>query len=137
AEMRDLSDKNDANRALLLALTGAVVAVILVTVAAELIDRRGSNGGWGKALVIATLTLAWLFSNIVYALHYAHPYYPRCSDTGAEWPRAAIRQAVTIIAAPIKVSGRTGSAKKTKPNRAAQTKELYSTGARCCASARA
>src|SRR3954468_637073 len=49
AQMRDLSEKNDANRALLLGLTGAVVAVILVTVAAELIDRRAANGGWAKA----------------------------------------------------------------------------------------
>jgi uncharacterized membrane protein len=82
AEMRGLSEKNDANRALLLGLTGAVMAVILVTVAAELIDRRAANGGWAKALVIATLALAWLFSNIVYALHYAHLYYSRAPDGG-------------------------------------------------------
>jgi uncharacterized membrane protein len=77
AKMRQLSEQNDANRVLLLALTGAVVAVILVTVAAELIDRKAAGGGWAKALVIATLALAWLFSNTVYALHYAHLYYSR------------------------------------------------------------
>ena len=74
AGMRTTSERNDANRALLLGLSGAVVAVILVTVAAELVDRRAAEG-WSKALVIATLTLAWLFSNTVYALHYAHLYY--------------------------------------------------------------
>ena len=30
--------------------------------------------------MIATLVLAWLFSNIVYALHYAHLYYRRGKD---------------------------------------------------------
>ena len=77
AQMRRISEQNDANRALLLALTGLVVAVILVTVAAELIDRKTAGSGWVKGLVIATLTLAWLFSNGVYALHYAHLYYSR------------------------------------------------------------
>jgi uncharacterized membrane protein len=83
AKMRQLSEQNDANRVLLLALTGAVVAVILVTVAAELVDRKAAGGGWAKALVIATLALAWLFSNTVYALHYAHLYYSR-DRTGAD-----------------------------------------------------
>lgn len=75
--MRSQVERNDANRVLLLGITGAVVAVILVTVAAELIDQKAAQGGWTKALVIATLVLAWLFSNTVYALHYAHMYYQR------------------------------------------------------------
>ncbi|HEY1603975.1 MAG TPA: DUF1345 domain-containing protein [Allosphingosinicella sp.] len=75
--MRSQTERNDANRILLLAITGAVVAVILVTVAAELTDQKVHGGAWTKALVIATLALAWLFSNIVYALHYAHLYYRR------------------------------------------------------------
>ena len=48
-----------------------------------------------------------------------------------------MKQAATIIAAPARVSGGTGSPKTMKPNRAAQTKAVYSTGARFCASARA
>lgn len=78
--MRSQVERNDANRVVLLGVTGAVVAVILVTVAAELIDQKAAEGGWTKALVIATLVLAWLFSNIVYALHYAHLYYRRGED---------------------------------------------------------
>jgi uncharacterized membrane protein len=78
--MRSMVERNDANRVLLLGITGAVVAVILVTVAAELIDQKAAAGGWSKALVIVTLGLAWLFSNIVYALHYAHLYYRRGKD---------------------------------------------------------
>lgn len=89
--MRDASRANDANRTLLLALTGAVMLVVLAAVAAEL-DGRGGRAG--AALVIATLALAWLFSNTVYALHYAHLYYGDRNgragdDAGLEVPHCA------------------------------------------------
>jgi len=70
--MRRTARDNDANRALLLGLTGVTMAVILVAVAGEL---KGRNDALAIALVITTLVLAWLFSNLVYALHYAHLYY--------------------------------------------------------------
>lgn len=76
AAMRDRSRQNDANRAGLLAITGLVMIVILVAVASEL---QGKASPVTVALVIATLALAWLFSNTVYALHYAHVFY-----TGAQ-----------------------------------------------------
>ena len=74
--MRARSRENDANRAGLLALTGAVMLVVMAAVALEL-TGGGADGpdGGTVALVIATLVLAWLFSNIIYALHYAHLYY--------------------------------------------------------------
>lgn len=71
-QMREASQRNDANRAFLLALTGAVTAVILVAVAKEL---QGKSDPLAIALAVATLALAWLFANVVYALHYAHLYY--------------------------------------------------------------
>lgn len=74
--IRSQAAGNDANRAVLLAITGAVLAVILLTVAAELVDQK-TIGAWIRGLIIATLALAWLFSNTVYALHYAHLYYRR------------------------------------------------------------
>jgi len=70
--MRRHAKDNDANRAGLLALTGLVMVVILVAVAGE-IERK--NDGATIALVVGTLALAWLFSNTVYALHYAHLFY--------------------------------------------------------------
>jgi uncharacterized membrane protein len=73
-DMRRGAQRNDANRAGLLALTALVTLVILVAVANEL-GRRASVAE--AALVIATLALAWLFSNTVYALHYAHLFYSR------------------------------------------------------------
>jgi len=76
-EMRDRSAANDANRAGLLAITGLVTIVILVAVANEL---AGKPSATSIALVIATLVLAWLFANVVYALHYAHVFYADADD---------------------------------------------------------
>lgn len=73
ADMRQFAKDNDANRALLLGLSAVVLMVVLVSVASEM---QGIKGSIPKtALLIATLVLAWLFSNTVYALHYAHIYY--------------------------------------------------------------
>jgi uncharacterized membrane protein len=72
AEMRRRAKGNDANRVGLLALTGLVMIVILIVVAGEI---RAKSDGATVGLVVGTLALAWLFSNTIYALHYAHIYY--------------------------------------------------------------
>jgi uncharacterized membrane protein len=77
--IRDHATANDANRVLLLGVTGAVTMVVLVTIAAEL-SAKADAAMWNKALIVATLALAWLFSNAVYALHYAHLYYSPSAD---------------------------------------------------------
>ena len=83
-EMRAQAARNDANRPLLLAITGAVMLVVLVAVGSELIEK-GSPKPLSVVLIIATLLLSWLFSNIVYALHYAHMFYSQESgDEGCE-----------------------------------------------------
>jgi uncharacterized membrane protein len=74
--MRRQAAANDANRVMLLAVTGIVTAAVLTAIAAEL-TQNGSPPAENKALVIATLAVAWLFSNMVYALHYAHLFYLR------------------------------------------------------------
>ncbi|KKC26252.1 DUF1345 domain-containing protein [Sphingomonas sp. SRS2] len=72
--IRASAARNDANRATLLGITGIVCAVILVAIAIELSQRAALH--WPQiALIIATLLIAWLFSNMVYALHYAHLFY--------------------------------------------------------------
>jgi uncharacterized membrane protein len=73
ARIEALADENDANRPLLLALTGLVTAVLLIAVGTETIGRH--TGFETKTLIIVTLIVAWLFSNSVYALHYAHMAY--------------------------------------------------------------
>ena len=72
AAMRGHARINDANRGWLLAISILVTLVILVSVASEMSDMKSPLT---VALVIATLALCWLFSNTVWALHYAHLYY--------------------------------------------------------------
>ncbi|WCM26037.1 DUF1345 domain-containing protein [Sphingomonas sp. QA11] len=79
-DMRQHAKDNDANRALLLALTALVSLVVLVSVASELLSGKGNPVS--TALLIVTLALAWLFSNTVYALHYAHMFYSRAGGGG-------------------------------------------------------
>jgi uncharacterized membrane protein len=77
--MRVHAEQNDANRALLLTISVAVSLVVLVAVFSELLEKA-SPKPTAVTLIIATLALAWLFSNMVYALHYAHVFYVQ-SDT--------------------------------------------------------
>jgi uncharacterized membrane protein len=72
--MRRLAKQNDANRVLMLGITGAVVIVILVAIYLEMAAKDTIDPA-NVALVIATLAIAWTFSNTVYALHYAHQFY--------------------------------------------------------------
>lgn len=70
--MRKNARDNDANRVLLLAISVVVTLVILVAVASELHSKASTAT---IALVIGTLVIAWLFSNTIYVLHYAHLFY--------------------------------------------------------------
>ena len=72
--MRRNAEVNDANRRLMLLLTGIVSLVVLVAVGAAVSQHGGPNAAV-IALLLVTLALAWLFSNLVYAMHYAHLFY--------------------------------------------------------------
>jgi uncharacterized membrane protein len=74
---------NDANRALLLAVTGVVMVAVLTAVGAEL-QKGQPPTAVTKGVIVGTLALAWLFSNMVYALHYAHLFYSRAPGTGGD-----------------------------------------------------
>jgi uncharacterized membrane protein len=86
AEMERLAQLNDANRTLLLIVTGIVIAMLLIAVGSETVGRNPRT--FAKALIIVTLIVAWLFSNTVYALHYAHMAYvsPEVGCTGFRFP---------------------------------------------------
>lgn len=73
AGIRAHAARNDANRRVLLGITGIVIGVLLVAIAAETVGHNPQP--LTKALIIVTLALAWLFSNVVYAFHYAHVAY--------------------------------------------------------------
>lgn len=87
--IRDHARENDANRVLLLALTGIVMAVLLIAISAEAVGHNPQP--LTKGLIIVTLALAWLFANTIYAFHYAHLVYnhPNVGCVGLEFPRTA------------------------------------------------
>lgn len=82
-DMRAAAQRNDANRVMLLAITGIVCAVVLVAIAVELSQKTEMHTA-SIALIIATLLIAWLFSNMVYALHYAHLFYSPKPGNGGD-----------------------------------------------------
>jgi len=86
AEMERLAKLNDANRTFLLIITGIVIAMLLIAVGTETVGRNPHT--FAKALIIVTLIVAWLFSNTVYALHYAHMAYiqPPAGCAGFRFP---------------------------------------------------
>lgn len=73
-KMRVSACRNDANRAVLLLLSVAVSFVILAAIATELM-QGDSKHPYTLGLIVGTLVLGWLFSNFIYALHYAHLFY--------------------------------------------------------------
>lgn len=74
AGIRKQAKPVDADRILLLALTAIIMATILTAVASELTQREAPNQ-FAVVLIIATLGIAWCFSNMIYAIHYAHLFY--------------------------------------------------------------
>ena len=72
SEMRAHARNNDANRAVLLAISLVVMLVILASVASEMPSMKSPTT---VALVVVTLVLSWLFSNTIWALHYANLFY--------------------------------------------------------------
>lgn len=73
ASIRAHARQNDANRAVLLGITFIVMVVLFAAIATETL--RHSPEPFTKLLIVFTLGIAWLFSNTVYALHYAHLAY--------------------------------------------------------------
>jgi uncharacterized membrane protein len=85
-EIERMAKLNDANRTVLLVITVIVLAVLLIAMAAQTVGANPDSVT--KVLIIITLILAWLFSNSVYALHYAHMAYisPPAGCAGFRFP---------------------------------------------------
>src|SRR5690625_612029 len=71
--MREHAQLNDARPSWLIAITLAVLTIILFAVAIETNGRGGPVET--KIAPLMTLVVAWFFSNVVFTLHYAHLYY--------------------------------------------------------------
>jgi uncharacterized membrane protein len=82
-QMRERARLNDANRVLVLVITLAVVVTVLVCITWSL-PAAAAGDRLALAGLLATIGLAWLFSNAVYALHYAHLYYGGDADAPEE-----------------------------------------------------
>jgi len=90
-EMREKARANDTGRVGMLIITSLMVIVILTAVTVELPGARHETGvthTMALALVLVSLVIAWLFSNLIVALHYAHLYYREWGDGGLTFPRS-------------------------------------------------
>jgi len=81
ATMRSTSAANDANRVGLLAITLLVLLIVLIAVGTLI--GHSSAYSIEVPLILGSLTLAWLFANTIFALHYAHIYYQQ--RDGRDW----------------------------------------------------
>lgn len=73
-KLRQVAEENDANRAMLLAITFALSLIVFAAILFEL-SRRTSLDMGEKGLIVVTLGLVWAFGNMVYTLHYLHLFY--------------------------------------------------------------
>lgn len=70
-DMRRRAAENEPDHLILLLIAAVVAAVVVVAVGFELTTPGGGN----LALAGGTLFAAWVFGNMLFALHYAHAYY--------------------------------------------------------------
>ncbi len=78
-EMRRHSQANDANRAMVLVITALVMLAVMAAIASDL--RQAQNGDIAAVVkLVVTLALAWFFTTLVFALHYAHDFYRSAQD---------------------------------------------------------
>ena len=83
AQMRAHSQANDANRILVLLITTLVTFAVMAAITGEL--PHAKNGDvLAMAKLIVTLLLIWLFTNLVFTIHYAHYYYATDPDKGGD-----------------------------------------------------
>jgi uncharacterized membrane protein len=78
-QMRRHAAENDARRGLVLVLTALVSLALLGAITAEL---PGAKGGHALPIIklIGTLALSWVYTNLVFMLHYAHLHYGSAPD---------------------------------------------------------
>ena len=79
---RTRATRDDGGR-LFLALTAAAVLAAILLALGRMVEGRSALTAVDFAIVAGTLVLAWLFSNLAYAFHYAHLYYDR-PDRGVQ-----------------------------------------------------
>lgn len=74
---------NDANRPLVLLITTVVTLAVMAAITGELQPAKGGDV-IAMAKLVATLALIWAFTNLVYAVHYAHVFYSQDAASGGD-----------------------------------------------------
>lgn len=92
-QMRKHAAENDARRGLVLVLTALVSLALLGAIVAELPDAKAGHT-WPIIKLVGTLALSWIYTNLVFMLHYAHLHYGVAADGkgdhgGFEFPGTA------------------------------------------------
>lgn len=80
--MRARAKANDPDQYTLLLVALLIICVVMVAVWLELTGRGGGKGE-SVAMAGATLLIAWVFSNMLFAVHYAHLFYSPSDDEDA------------------------------------------------------
>jgi len=70
--------RDDGGRILLLIVSVAAFISILISIG-TLISGKATLEALDFAICIPTLILAWVFSNLIFALHYSHMYYDQAA----------------------------------------------------------
>jgi uncharacterized membrane protein len=84
-DMRQRAAANDPDSHVLIGVSLLIVGVVFIAVFVELTGGGGSPGT-GLAIAGTTMLLSWLFTNLLFALHYAHRFYSP-GDAGSESER--------------------------------------------------
>jgi uncharacterized membrane protein len=88
---RQRGARDDGGRVFLLIVSAAVLAAVVAALA-RMIQTREAVTMPDLLQVVATLLLAWLFVNLIYAHHYGHLYYDQMDQGdagGLEFPGTA------------------------------------------------
>jgi uncharacterized membrane protein len=80
--IRGEAERDDANQLQLLLLTGIIGAAIMVALVL-LVTQKDEMPPGILALLVVTLVLSWLFTNLIFTFHYARLFYGR-GDGGNE-----------------------------------------------------
>lgn len=81
--MRQEAERDDANQIELLLLTG-IIGVAIMMALVSLVTGKSAVPLPVLALLVATLVLSWLFTNLIFTFHYARLFYGKGEGGSAD-----------------------------------------------------